>query len=533
MDLSLLQERIGDGIRVTEVLRQSGAQLWVSGRDVTRHIPVMLRALDLELAPTPEEIRYFELQAAQAVGFRHLNIATGQPLQRRPNLVFYALNVGFATALASVLEEGAPLTFEQSLDILRGIASALAYARAHGMVHRQLDPELIFVDGDDVMVSGFVAAKDAESAPAISSTPYRAPELGAWRYEVDDSADIYSLGVIAFELISGRRIPALSSAHLAFADPFNIARDAPLRAGVSPHVTEAIMRAVARRPSLRFGSAEDFIFALESSKSEAVAPAAVPEVTPAPPVTQTRAPLVPVEPEANARPRRVGSAIGIGIFCVVGAFTLYSVRNSVDIPHVSSAIAGTLSRLTTRPDTSDSSMVVVPPEPGPGRSSSETTSLRRRRTRTSDVGVENGDVGIAGANASDSLAARRSRSARALASSGWMPIVQSAQYKVFADTGATVRQAASIAKVWVRTEFPTAQRLSDTDNRAFISSVNHYKLDCDAGTTSVGPGAFYDAAGKPIMSIKTAYTPLQQPSSGTPAEQILRRVCEVLRARQR
>jgi hypothetical protein len=88
-------------------------------------------------------------------------------------------------------------------------------------------------------------------------------------------------------------------------------------------------------------------------------------------------------------------------------------------------------------------------------------------------------------------------------------------------------------KVWVKTEFAKSQKISDNDNRVFVSSVNHYKLNCDAGTTSVGPGAFYDAAGSPIMSIASGYAPMQQPSTGTPAEQILTRVCGVLRARLR
>src|SRR4051812_21269202 len=111
METSLLQERIGEGIRVIEVLRQSGAELFVSARDLTRHVPVVLRALDLELVGAPDEVLHFEQQAAQAVGFRHLNIATAQPLRRCPTLVYYALNVGFATMLEAVLDERSPLSF--------------------------------------------------------------------------------------------------------------------------------------------------------------------------------------------------------------------------------------------------------------------------------------------------------------------------------------------------------------------------------------------------------------------------------------
>jgi serine/threonine protein kinase len=551
METSLLQERIGEGIRVIEVLRQTGAELWVSARDLTRHVPVVLRALDLELVTSPDQVRYFEAQATQAVGFRHLNIATAQPLQRRPNLVFYALNVGFAKMLESVLEEGSRLSFEQSLDILRGIASALDYAHAHGMAHGRLSPEMIFVDSDDVMVSGFVAVQDAESAGATSASPYRAPEQGAWRYEADDRADVYAMGVIAFELISSKRVPVLSSIHVSFADPFNIARDVPLRAGVSLHVNEAILRAVAKRPSLRFPSGEDFVFALETSRSERATPASVakafatmapattepatpaPETTPVPRVPQLQAPLLPIESERVVRPRRFASAIGIGAFCVVGAFTLFSMRNSIDIPHVSSAIAGTLSRIRTRMAPDDSSIAIVSSIPESTHTNSRADSLRRRRTATSG-GVDNGEIGIAGGRASDSLSARRRyRAARDKSTTGWMGILENAQFKILADTATTVRQTPTVTKVWVRTEFAKPQRISDNDSREFVSSENHYKLNCDAGTTSVGPGAFYDVAGKPILSIASGYAPLQPPSGGTPAQEILAQVCAVLKARQR
>jgi hypothetical protein len=322
-------------------------------------------------------------------------------------------------------------------------------------------------------------------------------------------------------------------------------------------VNEAILRAVAKRPSLRFPSGEDFVFALETSQSERPATASVAkasvakafatmapattepatpalETTPAPRVTQLQAPLLPIESERVARPRRFASAIGIGAFCVVGAFALVSMRKGIDIPQVSSAIAGTLSRLTTRVEPADSSTVMLPPSSASRDASTGVASSRRRRAAISGGGVENGEVGSSGAKPSDSLSGqRRARAARDLATSGWMEILQNAEYKILADTGATVRQTSSVTKVWVRTEFAKPQRISDNDNREFVSSVNHYKLNCDEGTTSVGPGAFYDATGSAIMPITSGYAPLQQPGGGTAAEQILTRVCGVLRTRKR
>lgn len=116
--------------------------------------------------------------------------------------------------------------------------------------------------------------------------------------------------------------------------------------------------------------------------------------------------------------------------------------------------------------------------------------------------------------------------------SNWMPITENGQYKISVDTSETMRQESSIATAWVKTEFAKAQRLSDNDARSFVSSVNRYKVDCDAGSESVGPGAFYDSRDLPLVAISSGYTPWQTPDPGTPAEQILKRICDVLRSRR-
>lgn len=114
----------------------------------------------------------------------------------------------------------------------------------------------------------------------------------------------------------------------------------------------------------------------------------------------------------------------------------------------------------------------------------------------------------------------------------WMRISANDQIKISADTTTLMKQPSSITMVWVKTEFATPQRVSDKDTRVFVSSVNRYKLDCSAGTESIGPGAFYSAEGLPVMAISSGYTPWQEPTSGTPAEDILTRVCDFLRSRR-
>jgi serine/threonine protein kinase len=342
-----LQEEIGESFRVVEVLRQSGAESLVEARDLERHVPVVLRVLDLEIVGGQEALPSFEREAARAVGFRHFNIATGQPLQRRESLVFYALNIGYAKTLEFLLSAASPPSFEQSIDILQGVAAALDYEHSQGLIHGRLAPDMIFVDDDHVMVTGFGGVQGAEPDPVRSPTIYQAPEQSAWRQEVDGRVDVYALGVIAFELLSGKRCSMPAPATAALAEPVRISRDVPLAAGVSLQVNEAILHAIAKRPSQRFGTAGEFVFSLDASQAEPVRE--VPEEVPVERVARRRSPTFPrifTRRSLPALPPRFGVALGIGCLCVVGALTVFSLRKKIAIPNLAPAFTGALNRIS-------------------------------------------------------------------------------------------------------------------------------------------------------------------------------------------
>jgi serine/threonine protein kinase len=396
-----LQERIGDGIRVVEVLRESGAELLVEARDLERHVPVVLKVLDLELVSSADALQNFEREAARAVGFRHFNIATAQPLERRPNLVFYALNVGYARTLESLFSAASPPSFDESVDILRDVASALDYEHSHDSIHGRLAPEMIFVDDDHVMVSGFGSSLGPDSSSTVSPAVYQAPEQSAWRQEVDGRVDVFALGVIAFELISGKRCTASTAAAVASGEPLRIARDVPLRPGVSMHVNEAIMHAVAKRPSLRYATAGEFVFALDASQPEPVKE--LPESIPAEKIPRMRMPIL--------RPR-LATALGIGGLCLFGALTLFSFRKKIGAPHVSSTFVGVFSRLSSPLESFDKWMVHTRTRPAVTRTDSGIASPQSRRVTTSGVVVENGVLVFPGEKVRDSLASPRGSATR-------------------------------------------------------------------------------------------------------------------------
>jgi serine/threonine protein kinase len=425
----------------------------VEARDLDRHVPVVLRVLDLELVTSPDALSSFEREAARAAGFRHPNIATAQSLQRRANLVFYALDVGYAKSLESLLTGRVPPGFERSLDILQGIAAALDYEHSQGSIHGRLTPGMIFVDDDHVLVSGFGGMQGVESYSGNSATLYQAPEQSAWRQEIDGRVDVYALGVIAYELISGKRLPRLASGAASSAEPLRISRNAALAPGISLQVNEAILHAIAKRPSQRFATAGEFITALGASHAEPRRNVA--EETSDETVVHTAAEIwtrlldgapremeeAPRETDEESRetdeefretdpafrvrdaapwatrprlpkiPARFGTAFGIGCLCVVGALAIFSLSKRISVHRFPSAVMDALSHLPSPLKAFEQWRGEPHPHQAatPGDSG---TASRVPRVTKSGVVVENGVLVFPGEKGSDSSGASRASARR-------------------------------------------------------------------------------------------------------------------------
>jgi len=268
---SRLQAQLGDALRILDVLGAHGAEYLLRAHDLERGTDVLLRALVVDPEKESRELWEFERRAEAAARLDHPNIAAASPLQRRDALVYYVATDVKASTVESVLSGGAPLSLGHLFAILRDIAAALDYAHAQGVVHGHLEPSSITVRGNDIAsVSNFGAGRGAPRLRAGRAPAYMAPEQWQQDATIDGRADVYALGVIAFELLSGRRRSMSQSVQgLAIVDPLPLKQDVPLRSGVGLHVNQAIQRAVSKRAMARFATAGELVAALEP-KSEPV-----------------------------------------------------------------------------------------------------------------------------------------------------------------------------------------------------------------------------------------------------------------------
>lgn len=240
---------------------------------------VAVKVLKPELARDPVAVRRFEREAESAARIQHPNVVTvhriGTLSAGEPYLVMPYIRGG---SLAQRLEATGPLEVEDARRVLRQVARALTAAHGIGVVHRDVKPGNVLRDagGERVLLTDFGIAAILESGEGSSSRLTRDGErVGLARYSspeqlrgdpLTDRADVYGLGLLAFELVSGRGpFPAEGEMDRIQAQ---LEEEAPrlgeVREGVDPALDELVARCLRKVPERR-PSAEDVVEALLES----------------------------------------------------------------------------------------------------------------------------------------------------------------------------------------------------------------------------------------------------------------------------
>ncbi len=228
---------------------------------------VALKVLPAELAEQPRAEQRFLSEARLASQLRHPHIIPIHDVGSEDGVIYLAMDLVGGT-LADLLAARGRLPENEVLELSRQVLSALAHAHAQGVVHRDLKPENILLDQQgQALVSDFgiaAAALAGEETPGAGSALYLSPEQAAGG-PADTRSDLYSWGAVMYQLLTGRP-PFGGQGRRELARQHR--EEAPMPPAhvwpqISPDLNQLIMRALAKDPAQRFGSAREMLKALE------------------------------------------------------------------------------------------------------------------------------------------------------------------------------------------------------------------------------------------------------------------------------
>lgn|GEM_PF-275532 len=323
---------VGEGSVVDgryRVLRRIGsggmADVWLA-EDTHLQRQVALKVLHSRFAQDREFVERFRREAEAAAGLQHPNVVAVFDRGDVDGTYYIAMQYLEGSTLQQLITAG--LTPEQAVGLIRQVLEGARFAHRHGVVHRDLKPQNVIVDADGkATVTDFGIARAGVSeitqAGSVMGTPhYLSPEQ-AQGFDVTAVSDLYSIGVMLYEALTGR-VPFEADSAVAVA--MKQVSQAPQRPSsinpqVSPALDAVVMRALEKEPGQRFQSADAFIAALDAAMKDPGGGAGnTAPFAPLPPVIATPEEAVAegIDPEEeDARRRRiwmlVAAAVLIGL----------------------------------------------------------------------------------------------------------------------------------------------------------------------------------------------------------------------------
>jgi len=231
---------------ILECLGRGGMGIVYKARQKTLDRLVAIKVLAGERHDDPQFEARFSREARTLAKLSHPNIVTVHDFGKSDGMFYLVMEFVDGVNLRDVLRDGR-MEPAQALAIVPSICEALQFAHDHGVVHRDIKPENILMDRDGrVKIADFgIATLVGATAERSGTPPYMAPEQEAADGTVDHRADIYALGVVFYEMLTGERPEQ---------DPSRPSR----RVEIDVRLDEIVLRALEKEPEQRYQTAGEF-----------------------------------------------------------------------------------------------------------------------------------------------------------------------------------------------------------------------------------------------------------------------------------
>ena len=263
-----LQEALADRYPIERPLGRGGMATVYLARDLKHHRPVAVKVLHPELAAGLGSERFLREIRIEA-GLQHPHILPLHDSGEAAGFLYYVMPFVAGESLRQRLAREGRLSLADAIRIGSNVADALAYAHAHGVVHRDIKPENILLSNGHALVADFGIAKAVEAAGdskltetgwGMGTPAYMSPEQIVGE-PVDGRSDIYGLGCVVYEMLTGHPPFPADNARAMFTrhqvdPPPPISAERP---EIPAHVQDAVLTALAKLPGDRFTTASEFI----------------------------------------------------------------------------------------------------------------------------------------------------------------------------------------------------------------------------------------------------------------------------------
>jgi eukaryotic-like serine/threonine-protein kinase len=318
----LVNKTLGQ-FQITRELGRGGMAVVYQAYQPALQRQVALKVLPPSLAQD-DFVRRFQHEAIAAAGLRHPNIVTIYDVGSEDRYNYIVMEFLEGRPLSDVIRAGGPMPLARICKIIEQVAQALDYAHQHGFIHRDIKPSNVMLDqADHATLTDFGIARAltgthlTQTGTLIGTPEYMSPEQVTGE-EIDARTDVYSLGIVAYEMVTGQ-VPFSGTTASVLYRQANTPPP-PLRThvpGVNPTVENVILRALAKRRDERYATAGQFAQALTAAL--AGQPVAMPTrptpptITPPPAYTPppTYTPPQPMYTPPPTAPRTVGSSRGL------------------------------------------------------------------------------------------------------------------------------------------------------------------------------------------------------------------------------